>query len=148
MRRLAALAAFLVLALASSSGAQNQGAAANHLATGRGSVPIVKTVTGAVDGSGTTASAIAAVTGKRLSVIGVTLTNTGAAAGLVTFRCGAGGTSMWQANVPATAVGAFIRDSAESGGFLFRCAAGQLVEILNAVAANAVQYNIRYVVED
>lgn len=119
---------------------------ANHLGTSRGSTPVVNTATGAANNGATTV--ITAVTGKRIAVIGVTLTNSHTAAGIVTLKCGASGTSMWQARVSVDTVNNYVRDSAETGGFLFRCAAGTLVELNNATGGNAVQYNLRYVLED
>lgn len=147
MRRLSALAALLVLALASSSGAQSQGAAANHLGTSRGSVPQLKTAV-ATEAPADEDLVIAAVTGKRIAVVGFTIVGTTADAGVFQFNCGVGGTTMWSTHLPAT-IGYAWRESAETGGFLFRCASGVGVAADNNVAANNnVKVNIRYVVED
>ena len=146
LRRLA-LAAALVLALVSSSGAQSQGAAANHLGTSRGSVPQLKTVS-TFEAAADEDLVITGVTGKRIAVVGFTIAGTTADAGVFQFNCGVGGTTMWSTHLPAT-IGYAWRESAETGGFLFRCASGVGVAADNNIAANnSVKINIRYVVED
>ena len=146
LRRLA-LAAALVLALVSSSGAQNQGAAANHLGTSRGSVPQLKTVV-ATETFADEDLVIAAVTGKRIAVVGFSLFNTSTTAGVFGFNCGVGGTNVWSAHITG-AIGTAVRESAETGGFVFRCAAGQGISADNdQVGSGSIKMNIRYVVED
>lgn len=147
MRRLLALAAFLILASYSSSGAQNQGAAANHLGTSRGSVPQLKTVVATEDFADENL-VITGIAGKRIAVVGFSLFNTAATAGVFGFNCGVGGTNVWSSHIAAS-IGATVRESAETGGFVFRCAAGQGVAADNdQVGSGSIKMNIRYVVED
>lgn len=146
MLRLLLAVALLVMSGAPAL-AQNQGAAANHLGTSRGSVPQLKTAV-AAEAAADEDLVIAAVTGKRIAVVGFTIVGTTADAGVFQFNCGVGGTTMWSTHLPAT-IGYAWRESAETGGFLFRCASGVGVAADNNIAANnSVKINIRYVVED
>ncbi len=134
----------LVLACATPAHALNE---ANHLGTDRGSTPILKTAV-ATEAFADEDLVIAAVAGKRIAVVGFSLFNTAATAGVFGFNCGVGGTNVWSAHI-ASGIGVTVRESAETGGFVFRCGVGVGVSADNdQVGSGSIKMNLRYVLED
>lgn len=141
IRRLLALSFVLACAIPAYAGNE-----ANSLVTGAGGTPLLKTAVASENGVDEDL-VIAAVAGKRITVVGFSLFNTTAVAGVFGFNCAVGGTNMWSSHLTAT-VGFTVRESAEAGGFLFRCASGVGVAADNDLASGAVKMNLRYVLED
>lgn len=120
---------------------------ANHLGTARGAAPLVRTAV-ATEAFADEDLIVTGVTGKRIAVLGFSLSNTAAVAGVLSFNCGVAGTTMWSAQV-ASGIGVFMQESAEAGGFVFRCASGVGVSVANTqVGSGSIKINLRYVLED
>ena len=118
---------------------------ANFLGTSRGYPPTVLTVATSAAGGGGTATAVAAVTGKVIVVLSLSLTTTATTPGLVELKDGAGGTVRWH-GVPGAACP--VVEPCPAGGYLFRCTAATLLQLVNGGTAGTAYLNLRYILED
>lgn len=119
---------------------------ANGLGTTRGAVPVVLSAfsTVAAAGNGTV---IAAVAGKRIVVLSLSLSGTPTTAGLVELKDGAGGTTKWGAAPGVNGTGAMV-EAGLTGGYLFALTAGNLLQMVNGGTGGSAYLNVRYILED
>lgn len=118
---------------------------ANNLGTSRGYPPTVLAAASSAAGGGGTATPIAAVAGKVIVVLSLSLTTTATTPGLVQLKDGADGTVLWH-GVPAAACP--VVEPCPAGGYLFRCTAATLLQLVNGGTAGNAYLNVRYILED
>lgn len=118
---------------------------ANNLGTSRGYPPTVLAAVSSAAGGGGMATPIAAVAGKVIVVLSLSLTTTATSPGLVELKNGAGGTVLWH-GVPGAACP--IVEPCPAGGYLFRCSAGTLLQLVNGGTGGTGYLNLRYILEE
>ncbi len=87
-------------------------------------------------------SVVAAVSGKRIRVVGLTIQTNGAAAGSITFYSGSGGTALWGFVTPPNTMPPFVHEPNLLG--YFETATG--VGLFDTVVTTAQVYTIQYII--
>lgn len=114
--------------------------------TGRGPTPRVLNGTTSFNTNSTTTVIAAPTNSKQIVILSFDIGSEATATGLYQLKNGAGGTVMWQTQMPANP--APVSVNPVTGGELFRCNTNTLLQIVGNASNTTGYINVRYLYED